>query len=678
MKQKVFNRTKALRFKRFSRKAYSAFNSMGKVVNHGVIVGCVLACLHTTANAQIQMAEANEKEPSKVMEQELDEVTVTASRVATPLLQASRLVTVVTKEQIARSTAESLQDILVYAANIDVMQRGVHGVQADISIRGGSTDQMAILLNGVNLTNSQTGHYNLDFPINLSDIERIEILQGPSTLIYGANAFSGGINIITKKEAHNSLYARIEAGMHHLKAIEARGSLRTGIATTSLSAGHTSSNGYTANSDYRLDNILLQTRLTFSEDAKLDLTAGYNDKRFGANTFYSAKFPNQYEETASYTTTLKGEFGDRLKVVPILYWNRHDDKFDIDRNAIEKRNYHRNDIYGGNLILQYSSSIGVTGLGAELRKETIMSSVLGYPMQEPHRNYKKYDARTNTSVTLEHTAVLNQWTLSAGVMIYYTSFRDEDVRFFPSAAVAYRPSDHWKLTASWGKAIRIPTFTDLTYTQETHTANDLLKPETSESVDVGIDYQTSCFHAYLNGYLFWGKQVIDWLKEPDVIGAKWTSWNHPRINTQGIEMGVDWYFGQLAPVLGKEASLSVSYSRMHQSGSDTQGMESKYIKNYLRDKLTARLHHSIYKGFSADWAFRVQKRMGTYEVFENLVETGVASIPGYATMDLKLMYTHNKLKLFVNLNNLFNRSYFDFGSIPQPGFWLTGGVSYRW
>ncbi len=134
------------------------------------------------------------------MEKELDEVMVTASRVETPVNQVAKLVTIITKEQIEQAPVQSIQDLLVYAANIDVIQRGGHGVQADISIRGGSFDQNAVLLNGVNLTNAQTGHYSFDIPINLSDIERIEIIHGPAALIYGSSAFSGGESTLLQRK----------------------------------------------------------------------------------------------------------------------------------------------------------------------------------------------------------------------------------------------------------------------------------------------------------------------------------------------------------------------------------------------------------------------------------------------------------------------------------------------
>lgn len=196
MRQRQLYQPNVYRFKRFMRKGYGAFASSRRVVNIGVVGGAVLTCMPVSTTSAQQVTG---KEQPKVMEQELDEVMVTASRIETPVNQTARLVTVITKEQIEQAPVRSIQDLLVYVANIDVIQRGGHGVQADISIRGGSFDQNAVLLNGVNLSNSHTGHYSFDIPINLSDIERIEIIHGPSALIYGASAFSEEFILLLKK-----------------------------------------------------------------------------------------------------------------------------------------------------------------------------------------------------------------------------------------------------------------------------------------------------------------------------------------------------------------------------------------------------------------------------------------------------------------------------------------------
>lgn len=673
MKQKHFKDRQVYRFKRFVRKAYSAFNSMHRVVNIGVVTGCALAFLPVSPVTAQKTANAEEQQ--KVMEKELDEVMVTASRVETPVNQVAKLVTIISKEQIEQAPVQSIQDLLVYAANIDVIQRGGHGVQADISIRGGSFDQNAILLNGVNLTNAQTGHYSFDIPINLSDIERIEIIHGPSALIYGSSAFSGGINIITKKNTDYRLYANVEAGMHKLRSIEVRGTAKTGIATHSLSVGNSASGGYIANSDYDIYNVLWQTRFRLPDESKVDLQLGYNDKEYGANTFYSAAYPNQYDRTSTYTGSLKGEFGSKLKFIPILYWNRHHDQFDLIKDTDNGRNYHRNDTYGANLIFSYKSKFGTTSLGGEFRREEIMSSNLGKLMAEPHRKYTKYDDRTNTSLSFEHTVNLEKIVLSAGVLMNHNTLLDGKYKFYPSLSASYRPTNMISISSSWSKSTRMPTFTDLYYKAPTHTGRNDLKPEKSESLELGARYRNELFSAYLTGFLLWGRDVIDWVKEKPEDKA-YTAWNMSKIDTKGVEMGISFHIGNVLSALGAEAMLSLDYARMHQN-SDTGEMISMYSLNYLRDKFTAKFNHHIYKGLYAGWYLRFQKRMGVYEKYYGADQDSTwEPYPAFSTLDLKLNYRYKDMTFNLSLNNLYDTQYFDRGNIPQAGFWLMGGISY--
>lgn len=671
MKQKRFNEQRIFRFKRFTRKAYSAFNSMHKVVNIGVVVGCALAFL---PSSPIVAQDTNEQADEKVLEHELDEVMVTASRIELPINQVAKLVTVITKEQIAQAPVLSIQDLLVYAANIDVIQRGGHGVQADISIRGGSGDQTAVLLNGVNLSNAQTGHYSFDIPINLSDIERIEIIHGPSAVMYGSSAFAGGVNIITKKRADTKIYANTEAGMHKLRGMELRGTENIGITSNSLSVGYNASDGYIANSEYDIYNILWQTRFNLKSESKLDLQLGYNDKKYGANTFYSAAYPNQYEQTSTYMGSLKGEFGSKLKFIPIVYWDRHHDQFDLVKGTDFGRNYHRNDTYGTNLIFLYQSKLGATSLGGEFRREEIMSSRLGKPMVEPHRKYTKYDDRINTSLAFEHTVKLDKFVLSAGTLLNHNTLLKGKYKFFPSVSASYRPVDEINIYTSWSKSTRVPTFTDLYYTTETHNGNEGLRPETSSSFDFGLKHSSTFMSAYITGFLMWGRDVIDWVKvNPE--DTKWASWNLTELNTQGVEMGVKFRLADIIPALGHQAALSLDYTRMNQT-SDTHGLVSISSLNYLRDKFVAQFTHTIYKGFSAGWIFRYQKRMGGYLKYEDAKPTVQVPFSPFSLLDLRVNYKHENWAFNVNVNNIYNTRYADLGNIPQPGFWLIGGVSY--
>ena len=678
MKQEMFNKCKVFRFKGFAGKAYSAFNSLHREVTIGVVTSCVLTFAAAgTVSAQTNVVAGVE---SSETEHELDEVTVTASRVEMAMSQTARLVTVITKEEIQQSPVRSIQDLLNYAANIDVVQRGGHGVQADISIRGGSFDQTAILLNGVNLSNPQTGHYSFDIPINLSDVERIEIIHGPSSITYGASAFSGGINIITKKEPDHKVYANVEAGSHGLWGVQASGALSSKLATNQLSVGYASSDGYVANSDYDIWNLLWQTRLKPEKKSNVDIQLGYNDKRYGANTFYSAKHPNQYDQTSSYFASVRGETGDRLKFIPLVYWSRHYDEFQLYRDGTsnvpstyKSHNFHRSDVYGANLNLQYTSLLGITSFGSEFRNEGIASNVLGKEMPEKEGKYTKSDDRTHISFALEHNILLNRFTLTAGLLANYNTALRGKYKLYPSVNVSYRVLDNLKTFASWNKATRMPTFTDLYYTTNTHIGNTDLKPENSEAFEIGVKYNTWFMRLYATAYLMKGENIIDWVKT--AVDAKWESRNITELDKKGIEAGLSLSLGEMIPLLPDQTVLHAGYMRLHQDKS-SGNLISNYALNYLRDKATLKLEHPVFKNVTANWNFRWQKRMGGYTRYDNAVEGEFTSYTPFSTLDLRINWQLKDFLIHLSANNLYDTKYYDLGNIPQAGFWLIGGISY--
>ncbi|MDL2215124.1 TonB-dependent receptor, partial [Dysgonomonas sp. OttesenSCG-928-M03] len=660
MNQKKFCESHVYRFRRFVNRAYGAFFSMHKVVNIGVLTGCVLTFANVTETSAQSTLQSDETQ--KVTEKELEEVTVTASRVELSINQTAKLITVITRDEIQRAPVQSIQDLLNYAAGIDVLQRGGHGVQADITIRGGSFDQTAILLNGVNLSNPQTGHYSFDIPININDIERIEIIHGPSSIVYGASAFSGGVNIITKKKPDHKLYGKLQAGGHQLFGIEAGAALKSGIATNQLSIGYNTSDGYIRNSDYDIFNLLWQTRLNV-DDSKVDIQLGYNDKQYGANTFYSAEYPNQYDKTKSYFASVKGETGGKLKFIPQIYWNRHHDCFQLYRDGTPNipdwykgHNYHRTDVYGANLNLQYTSRLGITSFGAEFRNEGIVSNVLGKEMDEPDGKYTKADDRTNISYALEHNILLNKFSLSVGILANYNTALRGSYKFYPTINASYRILDELKIYGSWSKATRMPTFTDLYYTTKTHIGNTDLKPENSEAFEMGFKYSHPFVRAYLTGYLMKGKNLIDWVKEsPD---DKWESRNLTKIDKKGLEIGAKFYLKEIISSLDPTTTLQIGYTRLHQKKNSGE-LISNYTLNYLRDKFTAQLNHPIYKSVSANWNFRWQKRMGSYLKYEELKPTTQQPYPTFSTLDLRVNWKINAFDINLTANNIFNKKYFD-------------------
>lgn len=676
MKQEHWKQNRASVFRRFVRKGYGAFNSLHRVVNIGVLAGAALGLAYAeTAVAQQVVVSQAQTEGEADDEQLLEEVMVTASKVATPLSQAAKQLTVVSQKEIAKAPIRSIQDLLVYMAGVDVTQRGAHGVQADISIRGGSFDQNIVLLNGVNLSSAQSGHLTYDIPLNISDIERIEIVHGPAALIHGAGAFSGAINIITKKEVADRIFAQVTAGAHGLWSVEGRAAADWGKTTHSISVSHKSSDGYRENTDYRLYNALWQSRLKLGSTDRLDFQLGYNNKAFGANAFYSPKGPKQYEKTNHLFTALKGEFGKTLRVVPILYWSRAHDEYHWQRGTAMNNN--RADNLGANLVGVYTSPWGTTSLGGEWRRESLLSTNLGSPMDEPVGKYTKSAVRTNLGLSLEHTVTLGRFSVSAGALLNHNTQRQGKLNFLPSVNATYRPNTYWTFSASWGKAIRIPTFTDLYYKGPKQVGHNDLRPERSESLELSAKLRRGPWQAYVTTFGQWGRDMIDWAK-PTPEEEKFHSMNLSRLDTYGVEAGVSLRLGEYLRILGEEAVVKLDYARMTQSH-DSEGLKSLYALRYLRDKLTLHLSHALAPRLTASWFLRYQKRMGVFESgTDALGKPQYANYPAFATLDLRLDYRPcSKVEVYAALNNLTNKTYFDIAAVPQPGFWASTGVSFR-
>ena len=672
----------AVRFRRFEGKSYSAFRSMHKIVNIGMMaVGTLLFAMTDTVHAQEVMKHPLTDEQSSIA---LDEVEVTASRAPMALNQAAKIVTVITARDIAAAPVTSIQDLLEYTAGVDVRQRGEGGTQADVSIRGGTFDQIAVLLNGVNLSNPQTGHYSFDLPVNLSDIERIEILSGPSSRIFGASAFAGAINIVTKSAKNNSISADASAGMHQFWHAESGINLSNKCFGQRLSGGYSSSKGYIDNTDFKQLNLSWQSEVRL-DDAKLNFQAGYNDKGYGANSFYSAAYPNQYDRTRRFFLSAGGETHGKIRFAPKAYWTKHFDRFELFRDNPQPwykgHNYHQTEVFGVIMNATTDWSLGRTSAGLEFRNEGVRSNVLGKPMNEPQDvpfekegQYTKSDNRTNMSYFLEHNFQFRQFRVSVGALANYNTALNNGMSYYPGIDLSYSLNEAIRFYGSWNKALRMPTFTDLYYESKTNKGNPNLKPEESEAFELGAKFRSNPIQAHIAGFYHKGKNMIDWVKKtPNDI---WESQNLTKLNNIGIETNVCLLPREIIQPHFFIQKIELGYAYIHQS-KDSKDYISNYALNYLKHKLTAQLSHTIWKDLSATWYVRWQDRAGSYTQDENLKPGKETAYSPYYLVDMKLNWQHKALNIYAEANNLLNKTYVDLGNLPQAGFWLKGGVKYN-
>ncbi len=672
-------------FRKWGRKGFSVFQSLHKTVKIASL-GIAYLAFAIPANAEHnQLVEVHDT-LSPVKEIAVEEVVVSAQRAPVAFSQVARIVTVIGKDEIQKAPVQSIQDLLEYALNVDVRQRGNNGVQADISIRGSTFDQVLILLNGININDPQTGHHNLNLPVSFDAIERIEILEGPASRIYGPNAFSGAINIITGVSGQSNLKARVSGGQYGFYDAAASGTFVFGKLKNVISIDRRSSDGYTDNTDFKLTDAFYQGKLE-TDAGKFELQAGYSERGFGANSFYTPAYPNQFEQLKTLFGSVKMETGQVVRFTPSLYWRRNQDRFELFRDNssapswYKSHNYHLTDTYGSNLNAWFATDWGKTAFGADFRSENIWSTVLGKAMDQPQKvpgepgiEFLFADTRTNFSLFMEHSKSWDKVSLSGGIMANWNSGLGRKWNLYPGLDFSWEIVSGLKYYSTVSKSLRMPTFTDLYYKSATIMGNLSLKPEEATSFETGFKYSHPWFKAHATYFHRWGNNMIDWVRQPSE--TIWYAQNLTTLNTDGIELSVKTI---PSAIIGKEIfikTFDVSYAFLDQD-KESGELISKYVLDYLKHKIDIRLTHSLIRNVSLNWQFSYQDRNGTYTLWEGSGYGKEVEYKPFWLVDTRLNWSKKTTTVYLEAANLLDHEYFDYGNIAQPGLWIKAGIIQR-
>lgn len=669
-------------FRKWGRKNWSVFQSLHKTIRIGCLgVGYLLFAI--PANAQKNMIIAPHDSINPVKSVEMEEVVVSAQRAPVTFSQVARILTIIEKDEIQHAPVQNIQDLLEYAAGIDIRQRGGPGVQADVSIRGSSFDQVLILFNGVNINDPQTGHHNLNLPVTLDAIERIEILEGPASRVYGLNAFSGAINIITSKDSHPNIKSSLSCGEHDFINGELSGNIIAGRTNNFFSGGYNSSSGYIKNTDFKVGNAFYNGRLT-TQASEFQLQAGYGSRAFGANSFYTPVYPDQFENTGTIFTSLKMESRGKFHLSPTIYWRRNQDRFELFRypdqapSWYKDHNYHLTDVYGSMINSWFSSKYGKSSLGIDFRSENILSSVLGKPLYKPvpvpggnNRKFTFYDNRNNFSFYAEHSLYFGHLNLSGGIMANLNTQTGNRVNLYPGIDLSYDILKKLKFYSSLNKSLRMPTFTDLYYSSPTNKGNPLLKPEEALAVESGFKYSNQWGSAHFVYFHRWGNNLIDWVqKSGETI---WKAENLTNLSTDGVEVSANITPEKILKKRSLVRSVNFSYSWLNQ-GKESGLYSSKYVMDYLRNKVFLGIKHSISGSVGADWTFSYQDRNGSYTIWEGNAFGKEVAYPKLFLTDARIFLQKEVWAFYIEISNLFDQKYVDYSNVEQPGRWIKFGI----
>ena len=591
-------------------------------------------------------------------------------------------ITTINAEQIQALPVTSINELLNLLAGVDIRTRGANGVQADISVRGGTNDQVLILLNGVNITDPRTGHANLDLPIDLSAISRIEVLQGTAIDHFGLNAFAGAINIITTEPFKNTQQPQyrhrvsIAGGAYGFFAPAYTLKSNNNDIQWMLSTNYNRSTGYMHNTDYDIGNLYTSGHIDNKQSGNWQWQAGGSMKQFGSNAFYSLKYPDQFEKTqTAFASGMWNKTIDNWSVESNIYYRLHRDTWYLYRPDYDtypanyKPNRHLTQLGGINAKAQYRSNIGNTSFGIEIRDEYIISNVLGekHPNIDTTNVYQYSKNRLNINYFAQQTFVwADNWTAQIGLAGNYNTMFGNNYTYNAQLSYKYAPQSNVYIGTS--RALRLPTFTDLYYKSVTQIANPELKPENSYNFELGtqhIQLLNNQWQLQLEAAAYYriGNNIIDWIKKP--TDEKWLSANHTRVDAMGAEISMRLHNAQW--------DINASYAFCHLNQSMQQQYAdyiSKYALDYLRHKATLQLKHPIWKGFGGMWTFSYQQRHGEYIDINNEVQ----KYKSVYLLDGRLFWKNNLVEVYAECSNILNIRYYDYGGIAQPGRWLKAGI----
>lgn len=643
-------------FKRWSRKGYGAFDSLGKTVKIGVLS---LTMSIITLNSKSVSAQSDTLR--SISEMQIEALEVTAERL-NPTRGIVTPTEIYNRDTASAAPLQTLESVLRLNPALDIRERGGKGVQADISLRGGTYDQTMVLLNGIDFTDARTGHQSHSLPIDLDIIGSVEIISG----LTGIGAFSGAVNMLTTPARPEYLRTEIAGGAYGYLYSNISGAF-TGNGLSVLGAGSVRrTDGYIKNTDFSNTNLF--TRITYhtASVGLLDVQAGYQRRDFGSNGFYSLAYPDQFEHTETTLTSARWNrrFGRFTLSVNAAY-RKNNDRYELYRGgkgAPEgwKPNYHTTDNAGAEISADYRWIAGETSAGTDWKYNHIYSNVLGEKMLRPisvpgaDAQYTHEKGRNIINGWLSHRVRLGGTSLAGSVNLASSPYGT-----FPSWSISVRQrlNAHWSADANATRSMRLPTFTDLYYTNATHIGNPDLKPERATTYQLATRYDRSGFYASATAYYRHGTDIIDWAQTETPEGMKWRSTQLTQLDTYGVELQAS-YRGH--KVL---RNITVSYGWMS-SDKSAPNYISKYVLDYMRHKFVIQAGINIWKGLAAEatasWYDRNQTPDTPYSP--------------YWLVDARLSWTSGKFTLYAEATNILNTVYYDFVGLKQPPRWISAGI----
>jgi iron complex outermembrane receptor protein len=608
----------------------------------------LLAALRTAA------AQDTATPATTPVKSQTETMVVLGSATPVPLAESPRSVDVLSLRG-QTLAAESPQDFLRQDGSVFLEERGAGGGQADLVLRGGSFEQTLVLLNGFRVNDAQTSHHNLDLPIPMEAMDSIQVLQGAGSTLHGVDALSGVVDFLTAAPDHDSIFLRAGEGSFQSNEETLLGGATRGNWSGRVAAERNFSTGFMADRDYRNEDASAESWCA-PHFGVLDLLVAGSDRSFGANQFYG-DYPS-WERTKGWFAATRQELGSRTVVA--FGYRRHTDEFVLFRDdpAIYENNHIDGSWQGSLRRTENVGKVGVLLMGLEEDGDSIRSNNLGIHARNRGAGYVDFDVRPAKS----------RWSLSAGAREEIVSGGAQAV-FSPELAGSLRATNNLKLRASSGYGFRIPTYTDLYYSDPSTLGNPKLKPESAWSGDLGADWIPSAkLSLSVTGFYSQQHDTIDYVRAATVpnpylppscaidgaqVATTWCADNLNGLKFAGVESTMTW-------IPKKGQAVHIAWTGLHGAQSALHGLESEYVFNYPVENIHASWTAALGHNFVLTNAVQIAER------YQQTV---------YPVWNATLTHDAWKLRPYLRVTNLSNTGYQEIVGVNMPPRTIMGGIA---
>ena len=612
-------------------------------------------------------------------ESDLDPVTITASLSPAKTSQTGRNIIVIKGDRFAQLPVHSIDELLRYVPGVEVQSRGPLGAQSDIVMRGGTFQQVLVIVDGIRVNDPNTGHFTAYIPIAATEIDRIEILKGASSALYGSDAVGGVINIITKtfaakqEDKKTDVLGRVTVGEYNSFIADAGVFKNSGRTAWSVGGQLLNTQGQPQRGIrgfVQSQNVTGSLSHFFNDTWQVALRSSYDSRKFAAQNFYTSAVSDTAQETVSsfwnQAQLTRKVAGNTLRLQ--VGYKSLKDSFVF--NSKTPSNQSRSRLWQALISdeWQVAKTTALT-LGGQLITKKIASNDRG-----------NHSVNTVAAFVLLNQQLGNYFFIAPALRLEHNEISKTEV--VPQLNLSYRTT-RLQLRASAGKTVRDADFTER-YNNYNKTlvgsgqrlGNPDLDAERSFSYEGGADYFLGS-NLKISGSFFqrYHKKLINYVPTP---------YSEVPRNINLLPTGVYAFAKNIAEVTTSGFEADIQFSKQFSQGSRLWGTVGAVWLNSKSSDTVPSFYISSHAKFLTNIMVQyTTKRLalsvnGLYKTRQpqSVVSPLIAKVSAaYMVLNAKVDLTVWKnLSAFVEVQNIGDKAYTDLIGAQMPGRWLMGGI----